>query len=408
MRTFIIILCIVLAAVGAVAVYLVATTPQDAPPLRAPLTASQQELIARVPAEAEGYALVSAPAVLLARLEMNPITREAVLHWTADHALPPKAMLGAADAVVWKSGKSTSYAVHFDPVRALIVRIWTMFSDAEARWDGRTLIIGESQDAPLSPPAEILMAEGLPEGDVFVVQRRESRGAFPPMPRPAITSVRVASDQIDIVSRAPLGGDADLPAGGDAAAPAVHSLPTTALLAFAFTNPPRVIGDVDRLVAADIDDLVGSGGAIAVYGVNTGTLVPRPYMAIAVPADDEHRATLRKYDDVIAMVGETAEANGELVVAFDRRSIPLYLKDGRKPMPWPANRWSMRVDPPRLIPVLRKIGDNPAIRLATPRIHRGARDLRRWMGSLEQAHSIEAAASVIGGFEELRVRVASK
>ena len=40
MRTIIIILCVVLAAIAAVAVYLVVTTPKDAPLLRAPLTAS--------------------------------------------------------------------------------------------------------------------------------------------------------------------------------------------------------------------------------------------------------------------------------------------------------------------------------------------------------------------------------
>jgi hypothetical protein len=36
------------------------------------------------------------------------------------------------------------------------------------------------------------------------------------------------------------------------------------------------------------------------------------------------------------------------------------------------------------------------------------RDLRRWIDPLEQAESIEAAASVAAGVEELRVRVASK
>lgn len=78
------------------------------------------------------------------------------------------------------------------------------------------------------------------------------------------------------------------------------------------------------------------------------------------------------------------------------------------PASWPATRWALRLDPVRLIPVLRKIGDNPALRFATPRIHRGARDLRRWVDALEQAQSVEAADSVSGGVEELRVRVASK
>jgi hypothetical protein len=401
MRTFIIILCLVLAAVAAVAIYLVVTTPKDAPPLRAPLSASQQELVARVPADAEAYALISAPAVLLGKLEANPVTRNAVAQWTAEQPMPPKAMLGAADAVVWKSGKATSYAVRFDPVRAFIVRIWTMFSDAQAQWDGRTLLVGEQRPAALSPPAEILMAEGLPPGDVLVVQRKEARGAFPPIPRPAITSVKVTGDQVDITSRAPSQENGT-------AQPALHSLSTNAMMAVAFTDPPRVLGDLDRLVAADIDDLVGAGGTIALYRVDTGTLLPRPFLAIVVPADDRHRAVLAEYARVIEMVGQTAEANGELIVAFDRNSVADYRKDVRKPMPWPANRWSVRLDPPRLIPVLRKVGDNPALRFATPRIHRGARDLRRWMGALEQARVIEAAASAGGGFEELRVRVASK
>jgi hypothetical protein len=418
MRTFIIILCIVLVAVAATAVYLVATTPKTAPLLRAPLTPSQQELVARVPADAEGYALISAPAVLVRKLETNPVTQNAVVQWTSDHPLPPAAMLGAADAIVWKRGKSTSYAVRFDAVRALIARVWTTFSGVPSQWDGRTLIVGEPSPAPLSPPAEIAMAAGLPPSDVLIVQRKESRGAFPPIARPAITALKVDANQIDLVSRAPGGAgviprdSAGSPDGrgfrAEARNDTVHSLSTTAMLSVAFANPPRLIGDIDRLLAADIDDLVGGGGTLALYRVDTGTLLPRPFLAIAVPADDPHRATLAKYQHVVDMVGQTAEANGELVVAFDRDSVPQYLKDARAPMPWPANRWSVRMDPERLIPVLRKVGDNPALRFATPRIHRGARDLRRWMGALEQARVIEAAASDEGGFEELRVRVASK
>lgn len=404
MRTFITILCVVLAVVAAVAVYLVATTPRAGQPLRAPLTASQQELVARVPADAEAYALIAAPAVLLAKLEANPITRDAVARWTNEHALPPKAMLGGADAVVWKKGKATSYAIRFDAVRAFIVRIWTMFSDVEAQWDGRTLLIGERRAAAFSPPSEILMAAGLPPGDVLVVQRREARGAFPPIPRPAITSVKVTVADVEIVSRAPARDDDRQ----DEPKAALHSLPRSAMLAAAFTDPPRLIGDVDRLIAADLDDLIGDGAAIALYKVDTGTLLPRPFLAVIVPADARHRATVAKYQEAIEMVGQTAERNGELVVAFDRNSVRQYLEDVPAAMPWPSNRWSMRLDPGRLIPVLRKAGDNPALRFVAPRIHRGARDLRRWMGALEQARTIEAVASTGGGFEELRVRVASK
>jgi hypothetical protein len=83
----------------------------------------------------------------------------------------------------------------------------------------------------------------------------------------------------------------------------------------------------------------------------------------------------------------------------------LYIKDAMVPGSWPATRWALRLDPRRLVPVLRKAGDSPGLRFAAPRLHRGARDLRRWMDALEESESVEAAASVTGGVEELRVRV---
>ena len=399
MRTFIIILCILVAAVVAVAVYLVVTTPTEAPPLRFPLTAAQQELLGRVPADAEAYALVPAPAVLMAKLEANPITREPVTRWAEEHPLPPAAMLGRADAVAWKSEKTTAYAVRFDPVRALIARAWTMFSSVDATWHGRVLMIGAERRAGFSPPEELRLANGLPEGDVFVVQRKESRGAYPPMGRPAVTSVRVTADQIEMTSRA------ESTEGGGLKPALRFELPRSAMLAVSFTEAPRLLGDLERLVASDVDALVGEGGVIALYGVDTGTLLPRPFGAIVVPANEGSRAAAAKYGSVL---GEVRESGGQLVIPFDRNSAAQYTNDAKAPLPWPANRWALRMDPVRLIPVLRKAGDNPALRFAAPRVYRGARDLRRWMGTLEQARSIEAAASVNGGVEELRVRVASK
>lgn len=409
MRTFIIILCILAAAVVAIGVYLAVTTPKEAAALTFPLTETQQSLLAHVPADAEAYGLVPAPVVLMRELLENPVTRDAVTKWTEEHPLPPAAMLGRADAAVWRVGKSTSYAVRFDPVRALIVRTWTMFSTVDAHWAGRTLIVNCADCVAGSPPPELSATQGLAltfkaGADAFIVQRKDSRGAFPPIGRPALTAVRIDAKAIELTSRAA----ARL---GDVAAPQPTlraDLPRSAMLAIAFTDPPRVLGDFDRLVAADVDALVGGGGMVALYKVDTGTLLPRPFAAIVVPANDASRAAVARYRDMLDLVGQSVESNGELVVSFDRNSAGTYIKDARAPVPWPANRWALRMDPAALIPVLRKAGDNPALRFATPRIHRGARDLRRWMGQLEHAESVEAAASVSGGFEELRVRVASK
>lgn len=407
MRIVIIILVLVVLLGGAVVGYLVLTTPAEALPFQFPLTPAQRELLSRVPPEAEAYALIPAPAVLLGRLEANPITRDAVAGWTKEHPLPPPAMLGGADAVVWKSGKRTSYGVRFDPIRAVIGRVWTMFSQVDARWDGNTLLIN-SIDQPIhqsvsqgAVPAE-LDSTTQPGGDVLVVQRTDARGAFPPIGRPALTSVTITTDGLELTSRAPLSRP------GAVASTLRPDLPRSAMLAFAFNDPPRVMGDFDRILAADLDALVGEGATIALYGVDTGTLLPRPFAAIAVPSSPRSQQVLERYATVLDGLGQRVDHGGEVVISFDRSSATQYAADTRAPMPWSANRWSMRMDPQRLIPVLRRVGDNTALRFATPRIHRGARDLRRWMGALEQARTIEAAASDVESFEELRVRVSSK
>lgn len=404
MRTFIIILVILAVAVAGVGVFLAVTTPKTAGPLRFPLAESQQELLAYVPAEAEAYALIPAPVVLMRKLLENPVTRDAVTRWTNEQPLPPAAMLGRADAVVWRVGKTSSYAVRFDPIRALIVRFWTMFSPVDAMWDGRILIINAGESLGATTPPEVAAAQTLPEGDAFIVQRKTSRGAFPPIGRPALTSAQITADEINITSRAPRN-----PGVETMQKPLVHAtLPRSAIISVAFTDPPRVLGDLDRLLAVDLDNLIGRGGTIAVYGVDTGTLLPRPFAAVAVPADDQSRAALARYDRVIGAVGRVQEHAGQLVVSFDPTSAASYIRDPGAPMPWPANEWAIRTDPARLIPVLRAVGDNPALRFATPRLHRGARDLRRWMSALENAKTIEAASGSHAGFEELRVRVATK
>jgi DICT domain-containing protein len=111
---------------------------------------------------------------------------------------------------------------------------------------------------------------------------------------------------------------------------------------------------------------------------------------------------------VAQLVGETRDTGTELLVSFDHESMPLYLKDAFQPAPWPATNWSLRIDAPRLTPILEQLSDNRGLRLVAPRLHRAARDLRRLIGALRQAESIEATDSVSGEFEELRVRIASK
>jgi hypothetical protein len=129
---------------------------------------------------------------------------------------------------------------------------------------------------------------------------------------------------------------------------------------------------------------------------------------ISVPATDTRRAAMADVMRMAQLVGQTEDTGKELIVGFDRESVPLYLKDAKVPATWPATLWAARIDPVKLVPVLEKMGDSAGLRIASGRLHRAARDLRRWISALEQAESIEGAASRAGGFEELRVRIASK
>ena len=395
MRKLILILIVLVALVGAAVVYLVVTTPTSAESIRFPIAASHRDLLARVPASAEAYALVPSAALLHGKLLANPVTRDPVLQWTNEHELPRPWMLGAADVAIWKNGKVTSYAVRFDRFRAMFVRAWLLISsNAHARWEGSTLIMHPADDAAAaaapSPDLDdmLRLAAGLPECDLFLVQRKGGRGAYPPIGRPSVTSVRVTASDILLVSRA----------ATDDISPQREirpSFPRGAMLAAAFATPPRVLGDLNRLLGARIDALVDEGGAVALYDVDGGTFLPRPKGVLVIRADDHAREQLEDAKDVIALVGETREHGEHILVSFDRSSMGLYIKDVMEAGSWPATRWALRLDPKRLVPVLRKAGDSPGLRFASPRLHRAARDLRRWMDALQNAETVEAALIVV-------------
>ena len=70
-----------------------------------------------------------------------------------------------------------------------------------------------------------------------------------------------------------------------------------------------------------------------------------------------------------------------------------------------AHAVAPEIEMARIIPILQKLAGNPGFRLAAPKLYRSAKDLDRWIGALEGASQIEAADSVDGEVEELRVRV---
>lgn len=404
------------------AAYLFWTTPRESVGVRFPLDPSRRDLLTNIPASADSFALIPTAGVVHGKLVANPITRDAVGRWTARQRLPPPWMIGGADLMAWRSGKQISYAIRLDPLRGWLVRIYLMLAaDRDARSSGGTFLINATPEGLIAPSelsALLELAQALPAGDALVVQRKGARGAFPPIGRPAATTVRVGRDEIVLTSRSAaerraVGGES----AGETGSPAHVRYPRSALITFAFSSPPRAIEDLNRLVQTRISTLLADGGAIALYDIDMGKLLPRPREVFLLPANAERREALRRFvadvapralREVLGFRIETEDTGSELLVAFERATIDRYLHDAFVDPRLPASSWSLRIDPARAIPMLDRLSDSSGLRYAAPRLFRLARDLSRWIGELGEARSIEAAHSVSGGSEEFRVVISSK
>ncbi len=388
MRSLAIFLVILLIIVAAVAVFLVATMPRQVAGIHAPLGQRERNLIAQVPASAEAFAIVPTAAAVDAKLRANPITREAMEKWRANQPLPQPWMIGDADLIAWKSNGAMHYFLRVDPFRAFIVRIL-----------GHGQIISSPGEQPVD--SEIVdLASRLPPGDLLVVQRENARGAFPPIARPAVTSVAVTASEIRLTSVAPPPSAAS---AGPARAPHPTRFPRGAILSAAFISPPRIISDLNRLFGTKVSALFDDGGMLCIYDVDLRKLLPRPLGVFVLPDDPQRRAIADSFHSLV----RSGQKDGMLLLSFDH-SIEQYQKDVFEQPAVVGNAWTVLLDPPRLVPILNSLGENLGLRIAAPRLFRSARDLGHWISGLEQAKVIEASDSADFRGETLQVRIAAK
>lgn len=396
MRTFLTLLLILALIAGAIALYLFVTTPHETAGAMFPLSASAQSMIANVPASAAAFAYIPRAAALQSELTANPITHDVIESWRSKRAMPRPWMVGNADLLAWQSGNQTRYLLRLDPVRAALVRIYLM----AAGDTGGTVLINAPADQPIEPDEVariVALASKLPNGSALVVQRSSSRGAFPPIGRPAASSINVAGGAIEIVSRSR--DDSSPPSQ-----PLRVSAARGAILSASFVSAPRVFDDLNRLFGKKISELVSDGGSVSLYDIDAGKLLPRPLGVITVPATGDRRPateTLSKYGV------RTAEKDGKLVISFDD-SIDAYLKDATDESAVPGGKWAARVDAVRMAPILDRLRDNVGLRIASPKLFRAARDLDRWISSLQKAKTIDAIDSSDGATEELKVHITAK
>ncbi len=415
MRKFtIVILTLIVAvavALAAVVIYLSTAVPAASGGVHFPLTPAQLDLLAAVPANAETFALIPAASAVRARLIANPLTRDPILEWIDKPQVPRPWMIGDADLVMWRAAKRTSYAIHLDPLRAGIVRVYLMLgSGLDARVSAGTLLINPAAGEPLGASRLdriLAVANGLPSADAVVVQQGPESNGFPPMPRPVVTTVQIGAEDLNLTS---LSARVESPDRGPQTSepqPAVRPrFPEGALLAATFRHPPRFVSDLDRLLMSKVSRLLDDGGTIVLYDVNAGTLMPRPDGLIVANATEQNEEVISRIEPAVRLFGEIRRKGSELLVSFDNESMGRYSAEAFANASWLSNDWSVRLDPQRAAPILKRLGDNTGLRLIAPRLYRSARDLRRWIDWLSSARSLEAAHSVNAATEELRVRVA--
>lgn len=402
-RTLLFALLIAIAVVAAIAIWLVATTPRSAGGVSVPMRSAHRELLAQVPADAELFALVPAAAAVHAKLRSNPVTAAAVEQWSRERRLPPAWMLGGADLLAWRTAAGTTYAFRLDPLRAVLVRSYLLFGSADVSADGAMFFIGPAPAGPRlaasRPDLFLEVATGM-SGDGIVVQLDDDP-AFPPIGRPAVSFVAVTPREVTIVSRAARPQSV-------AAPQRTVTLPLGGLLSAWFAEPTRLVSDLDRLLPGDLSSLLAGGGSLILYDVDTGLLLPRPRGLFAAPETPQASAAAARLETVAELVGGVERRDGQILIALDRQSLPAYATESFAPLPFPSNRWAVRLDPARMLPVAERLGDHRGLRFAAPRLQRSARSLRGWIGELRAAERIEAAAVSLPGAEELRVRVTAK
>ena len=129
MRKFVLVLVILALLAGAVAAFLIFTTPGTSTGVRFPLSGRDLALVAKVPADAEAFAVIPDAAGVHREMKSNPVLRDLIEEWTATQRLPAPWMIGGGDLVAWRVGKQTTYAIDLDPIRAAFVRLYLQLSN---------------------------------------------------------------------------------------------------------------------------------------------------------------------------------------------------------------------------------------------------------------------------------------
>jgi hypothetical protein len=399
--------------------------PMLIPPAMVRLDSSSElaSMMLRPPAEAETVIAVATFGPAWHRY--SPLLAPLIQSADAE-ALDRAAWLaGRSRVVAWTRGGYWGAVARPDPLRRMLARILAAARSAPIRVEGSEILFGTVGD-PI-PSAEVgELSEGL-EGHVFILHRK--KGGYPPIGRPALSAIEFDDGDLRVVTRAASSPEATAEMEGE-------FLPRSAPISLRFAKAPKAVLTLEQAFPVDLRAILEQGGMVALYGVETRGLLPRPQLVFSVPADDARAAAIIERIDrattqgaiglLLGMreqearsVGETelfrregvgltiefARRPGEFLLAFDKTSLTRFLEDESVPIaPGPA-AWAMRARPRDLLPILDQVRSNTAIRLLAEDFATEAGDLAQAFRSIPRAEEVEARLEPAGDGMVIRAAV---
>lgn len=399
--------------------------PMLVPPAMVQLGSSSElaGMMLRAPAEAENVIAVATFGPAWHRY--SPLLAPLIQSADAE-ALDRAAWLaGRSRVVAWTRGGDWGAVARPDPLRRLLARILAAAGSAPIRVEGDEVLFGTVDD-PVDAGATDALSAGL-EGHAFILHRKD--GGYPPIGRPALSAIEFEDGDLRVTTRGPSSSEVTAEMSG-------VFLPQSAPISLRFARPPKAVLTLEQAFPVDLRAILEQGGMVALYGVETRGLLPRPLLVFSVPADDARAASIIERIDRATTQGaiglllgmraqqartlagtelvrregvgltiEYARRPGEFLLAFDKTSLSRLLEDESVPLEPGAAAWSMRARPRDLLPILDQIRSNTAIRLLAEDFAREAGDLARLFRSIPRAEEVEARLEPAGDGMMIRAAV---
>ena len=321
-------------------------------------------------------------------------------------------LLGKSGLAIWETPEGTGFATDVGGLRRQILLLASRFSDSIPPLETRDGLLVSRGGA--GSRMEGVSVPGV-EGEAVIRHGSDSE-SWPPLEPPSVTSVnRVDGGGLVLRSVAHARGPApDVPARFP------FEVPADAVTTVTFWQRHEALEAIGKMVPVDLGTLSANGAALAVWDVETDGLLPQIRGVLMIPRTEESAAGVGRmfssaaYPEELGLLAgevssrtvanvridtmrrlgmtfEAATVGPVLVLAFDARSMDLFLRSARAPQtPREGHVWRVVADVERLSPILADLGDDRALRLIARDFQRSVREFENVLRRFRRAAVLEA------------------